>query len=185
MPAASVRKPESETGSISCRGMDGKSFRIGRFVLGSEDPDIAWRRDNSGKQNVTHETLGGIGAGDNFPTPPVPVQDQGPEVAGSIGREVTTKRPDVVGRIGRQAGTMGSSLVPMFGLGTTFQVLPSQCKINVRLGSLSAFAGVKKPTAQALFGDSASTASSLFVPFVTFGVATSAHSEPFQCMAKV
>jgi hypothetical protein len=46
--------------------MDGKSLRIGRFVLGSEDPDIAWRRDNSGKQNVTHETLGGIGTGDNF-----------------------------------------------------------------------------------------------------------------------
>src|SRR5579872_803193 len=79
----------------------------------------------------------------------------------------------------------GFELVPTFGLGTTFQVLPSQCKINVRLGSLSAFAGVKKPTAQALFGDSASTASSLFVPFVTFGVATSAHSAPFQCMAKV
>src|SRR5579862_1844023 len=79
----------------------------------------------------------------------------------------------------------GFELVPTFGLGTTFQVLPSQCWINVRLGSLSAFAGVKKPTAQALFGDSASTASSLFVPLVTFGVATSAHSEPFQCIAKV
>jgi hypothetical protein len=30
-----------------------------------------------------------------------------------------------------------------FGLGTTFQLLPSQCSINVRLGSLSAFAGVE------------------------------------------
>src|SRR5580704_1666070 len=79
----------------------------------------------------------------------------------------------------------GFDLGPTSGLGTTFQVLPSQCRIKVRLGSLSAFAGVKKPTAQALFGDSASTASSLFVPLVTFGVATSAHSEPFQCMAKV
>src|SRR5580692_5605084 len=79
----------------------------------------------------------------------------------------------------------GFDLGPTFGLGTTFQVLPSQCRINVRSGCLSEFAGVEKPTAQALFGDSASTASSLFVPLVTFGVATSAHSEPFQCMAKV
>jgi hypothetical protein len=66
--------------------MDGKSVRK-RGVLGSEDPDIAWRRDNSGKQNVTDETLGGTGAGNNFPTLPVPVQDQGPELAGSIGSE--------------------------------------------------------------------------------------------------
>jgi hypothetical protein len=79
----------------------------------------------------------------------------------------------------------GFELGPTFGLGTTFQVLPSQCKINVRLGSLSALAGVKKPTAQASFGDSASTASSLFVPLLTFGVATSFHSEPSQCLAKV
>src|SRR5579863_9341256 len=84
--------------------MDGKSLRIGRFMLGSEDPDIAWRRDNSRKKNVTHETLVGIGTGDNFPTLPIPVQDQGPELAGSICREVTTKRPDVVGGIGRQSG---------------------------------------------------------------------------------
>src|SRR5579864_2498756 len=79
----------------------------------------------------------------------------------------------------------GFDFGPTFGLGTTFQVLPSQCRIKVRMGSLSAYAGVKKPTAQALFGDSASTASSLLVPLVTFGVGTLAHSEPFQCMAKV
>src|SRR5579872_813699 len=84
--------------------MNGKSFRIGRFVLRSEDPNIVWRRDNSRKQNVTDETFGGIGAGNNFPTIAVPVQYQGPELAGPIGREVTTKRPDVVGGIGRQSG---------------------------------------------------------------------------------
>src|SRR5579863_2874568 len=84
--------------------MDGKSVRK-RGVLGSEDPDIAWRRDNSGKQNVTHEiAFGGTRAWNNFPTLPVPVQYQGPELAGSIGREVTTKRIDVVGGIGRQSG---------------------------------------------------------------------------------
>src|SRR4029077_13844924 len=87
-----------------CRSMDGESVRKWG-VLRSEDPDIAWRRNNSGKQNVTRETLGiGTGGGNNFPTLPVPVQYQGPELAGSIGCEVTTKRPDVVGGIGRQSG---------------------------------------------------------------------------------
>src|SRR5580692_11078134 len=83
--------------------MDGKSLRIGRFVLGFRRSRHCLatgqlRKTERHPRNPWWDWDWG-----QLPTLPVPVQDQGPELAGSIDREVTTKRPDVVDGIGRQA----------------------------------------------------------------------------------
>src|SRR6202795_2854433 len=75
---------------------------------------------------------------------------------------------------------------PTFGLGTTAQLVPSKCSINVSVAACSEDAtGVEKPTAHTSFGASASTAFNLFVPWPTLGVATPFQFAPSQCIAKV
>src|ERR1700752_5154682 len=75
---------------------------------------------------------------------------------------------------------------PTFGLGTTAQLVPSKCSINVSVAAcLGGATGVEKPTAQTSFGASASTAFNLFVPSPTLGVATLFQSVPSQCIAEV
>src|SRR5579863_832137 len=73
-----------------------------------------------------------------------------------------------------------------FGLGTTAQLVPSKCSINVSVAAcLGGATGVEKPTAHASFGASASTAFNLFVPSPTLGVATSFQFVPSHCIAEV
>src|SRR5579864_6783297 len=75
---------------------------------------------------------------------------------------------------------------PTFGLGTTVQLVPSKCSINVRVAACFGGAtGVEKPTAHTSFGASASTAFNLFVPSPTLGVATLFQFAPSQCIAEV
>jgi hypothetical protein len=75
---------------------------------------------------------------------------------------------------------------PTFGLGTTAQLVPSKCSINVSVAACSGGAtGVEKPTAHTSFGASASTAFNLFVPSPTFGVATLFQFVPSQYIAEV
>src|SRR3984957_17336723 len=75
---------------------------------------------------------------------------------------------------------------PTFGLGTTAQLTPSKCSINVSVAAGSGGAtGVEKPTAHTSFGASASTAFNLFVPSPTLGVATLFQFVPSQCLAEV
>src|SRR3984957_15588909 len=75
---------------------------------------------------------------------------------------------------------------PTFGLGTTAQLTPSKCSINVSVAAGSGGAtGVEKPTAHTSFGASASTAFNLFVPSPTLGVATLFQFVPSQCIAEV
>src|ERR1700724_2076779 len=75
---------------------------------------------------------------------------------------------------------------PTFGLGTTAQLVPSKCSINVSVAAcLGGATGVEKPTAHASFGASASTAFNLFVPSPTLGVATLVQFVPSQCIAEV
>src|ERR1700730_13732487 len=75
---------------------------------------------------------------------------------------------------------------PTFGLGTTAQLLPSKCSINVSVAACWGGAtGVEKPTAHTSFGASASVAFNLFVPPPTLGVATLFQVAPSQCLAKV
>src|SRR6202166_5098983 len=75
---------------------------------------------------------------------------------------------------------------PTFGLGTTAQLVPSKCSINVRVAAcLGSAPGVEKPTAHTSFGASDSTAFNLFVPSPTSGVATLFQFAPSQCIAEV
>src|ERR1700681_4488542 len=75
---------------------------------------------------------------------------------------------------------------PTFGLGTTAQLVPSKCSINVSVAAC--FGGatcVEKPTAHTSSGASASTAFNLFVPSPTLGVATRFQFVPSQCIAEL
>src|SRR6202035_5683414 len=74
---------------------------------------------------------------------------------------------------------------PTFGLGTTFQLVPSQCRIKVCVATSSCFPGVEKPTAHASFGASASTAFNLLSPPATWGVATVVQLAPSQRFARI
>src|SRR5580693_2630399 len=75
---------------------------------------------------------------------------------------------------------------PTFGLGTTAQLVPSKCSINVSVAAcLGGAIGVEKPTAHTSFDARASTAFNLFVPSPTLGVATLFQFVPFQCIAEV
>src|SRR3984885_411179 len=75
---------------------------------------------------------------------------------------------------------------PTFGLGTTAQLVPSKCSINVKVAAcLGGATGVEKPTAHTSFGASARTAFNLFVPSPTLGVATRFQFVPSQCIAEV
>src|ERR1700733_11303080 len=75
---------------------------------------------------------------------------------------------------------------PTFGLGTTAQLVPSKCSINVKVAAcLGGATGVEKPTAHTSFGASARTAFNLFVPSPTLGVATFFQFAPSQCIAAV
>src|ERR1700721_2188061 len=75
---------------------------------------------------------------------------------------------------------------PTFGLGTTAQLVPSKCSIQVSLAAcLGDATGEEKPTAHTSFGASATPALNLFVPSPTLGVATLFQFTPSQCVAAV
>src|ERR1700738_1629225 len=74
---------------------------------------------------------------------------------------------------------------PTFGLGTTFQLVPSKCSIKVSVADCCGGAcGVEKPTAHTSFGASASTAFNSFAPWPMCGVAALTQLVPFQWIAR-
>src|SRR6266853_463228 len=74
---------------------------------------------------------------------------------------------------------------PTLGLGTTVQLVPSQCSVRVFCGRSPFSASTKNPTAQASFGAIAVTPKRFICPLPGLGLGTTLYAVPSKCSINV
>ena len=124
-----------------------------------------------------------------MPCRAVPVHQQRFLLSRTIRHGVGSERPDIV----RRKAVIPSSLFdcntlcgPTLGLGTTVQLVPSQCSISVSVAaSFGGATGVEKPTAHTSLGASATTPFNWLAPLPTLGLATIFQLVPSKCITSV